>query len=56
MVGLMAGNVTEWCQSMSGFSGVVYPGLRMVEGDRYSMVLEPRFNTELGWTRRVQSK
>jgi hypothetical protein len=30
--GLMAGNVTDWRQSMSGFSGVVYPGLRLVEG------------------------
>jgi hypothetical protein len=30
--GLMAGNVTDWCQSMSGFSGVAYPGLRLVGG------------------------
>jgi hypothetical protein len=30
--GLMDGNVTDWCQSMSGFSGVVFPGLRLVEG------------------------
>jgi hypothetical protein len=29
---LMAGNVTDWCQSMSGFSGVAYPGLRLVGG------------------------
>jgi hypothetical protein len=28
----MAGNVTEWHQSMSGFSGVVYLSLRLVEG------------------------
>jgi hypothetical protein len=30
--GLMAGNDTDWLQSMSGFSRVVYPGLRLVEG------------------------
>jgi hypothetical protein len=30
--GLMAGNVTDWHQSMSGFSGVAYPSLRLVEG------------------------
>jgi hypothetical protein len=29
---LMAGNVSDWRQSMSGFSGVAYPGLRLVEG------------------------
>ena len=29
---LMAGNVTDWRQSMSGFSGVVYLGLRLVGG------------------------
>jgi hypothetical protein len=30
--GLKAGNVTDWCQSMSGFSGVAYPGLRLAGG------------------------
>jgi hypothetical protein len=30
--GLMAGNVTDWRQSMSGCSGVAYPGLRLVGG------------------------
>jgi hypothetical protein len=29
---LMAGNVTDWCQSMSGCSGVTYPDLRMARG------------------------
>jgi hypothetical protein len=29
---LMAGNVSDWRQSMSGFSGVAYPSLRLVEG------------------------
>jgi hypothetical protein len=29
---LMAGNVTNWRQSMSGFSGVAYPGLKLVGG------------------------
>jgi hypothetical protein len=27
-----AGNVTNWCQSMRGFSGVAYPGLWVVGG------------------------
>jgi hypothetical protein len=31
--GLMDGNVTNWPQSMSGCSGVVYPGLRLVGGE-----------------------
>jgi hypothetical protein len=29
---LMAGNVTEWRQSMSDFSGVAYPSLKLVKG------------------------
>jgi hypothetical protein len=29
---LMAGNVTDWHQSMSGCSGVAYLGLRLVKG------------------------
>lgn len=29
---LKAQNVTSWCQSMGGFSGVAYPDLRLVEG------------------------
>ena len=32
MSGLMAGNVTDWHQSMSGCSGVAYPSLRLVGG------------------------
>jgi hypothetical protein len=28
----MAGNVIDWCQSMIGFYGVSYPGLRLAEG------------------------
>jgi hypothetical protein len=45
---LMVDNVTDWRQSMSGCSGVAYLGLMLVEGDRYSLVSEPQFNTELG--------
>jgi hypothetical protein len=40
--GLMAGNVTDWHQSMTGFSGVAYPGLRLVGGDRYIVDIGPR--------------
>jgi hypothetical protein len=29
---MKAGNVTNWCHSMSGFSGVAYPSLRLVGG------------------------
>jgi hypothetical protein len=29
---LKAGNVIDWCQSMSGYSGVAYPGLGLVLG------------------------
>jgi hypothetical protein len=29
---LLVGNVSDWCHSMSGFSRVAYPGLRLVEG------------------------
>jgi hypothetical protein len=29
---LMAGNVTDWRQSISGCSGVAYPDLRLVGG------------------------
>jgi hypothetical protein len=54
--GLMVGNVTDWLQSMSGFSGVAYPSLRMVGGIITVWYQSTRFNTELGWTRRVQLK
>jgi hypothetical protein len=30
--GLKARNVTEWCQSMSGYSRVAYPDLGLVGG------------------------
>jgi len=30
--GLMAGNVTEWCQRMSGYFGVAYLSLKFVGG------------------------
>jgi hypothetical protein len=30
--GLKAGNVTDWCQSMSGYFGVAYPDLGLVGG------------------------
>ena len=47
-------NVTNWCQSMSGCFGVVYPDLGLSGGNIYSMVSEPQFNTELGWARGVK--
>jgi hypothetical protein len=31
-LGPMAGNVSDWHQGMSGFSGVAYLGLRLVKG------------------------
>jgi hypothetical protein len=37
-LGLMAGNVTDYCQSMSGFSRVAYPSLRLAGGDRYKFI------------------
>jgi hypothetical protein len=39
---LMAGNVTDWHQSMSGFSGVVYHSLRLVEGIVTESNLSPK--------------
>jgi hypothetical protein len=53
---LMVGNVIDWHQSMSGFSGVAYPGLRMVGGIVTVWYQSTRFNIELVWTRRVKSK
>jgi hypothetical protein len=52
---LMVGNVIDWCQIMSGCSGVAYPGLRLVRGI-ITVWYQSLSYTKLGWTRRVQLK